>query len=99
MSDIEAIRERHDSMQRTKDFSIGFFTDDAFDDAHADRAFLLSALSAAEARAEAAEARAGELRVFKDAVIGWRERDWPTWFCRATADRIVSIAIARSSHE
>lgn len=72
MSDIQAIRERHDSMQRTKDFSIGFFADDAFDDAHTDRAFLLSALSAAEARAEAAEEKNEEFLLILCDVV-WRD--------------------------
>jgi predicted ATPase len=45
--EVEKIRVQHDNMQRTKDFSIGFFTDDAFEDAHADRATLLRLLDAA----------------------------------------------------
>jgi hypothetical protein len=47
LEELEAIRARHDNMQRTKDFSVGFFTDDAFEDAHADRATLLRLLDAA----------------------------------------------------
>ena len=48
--EVEEIRQRHDSMQRTKEISIGFFTDDAFDDAHTDRATLLRLLDAERAR-------------------------------------------------
>ena len=59
MSDIQAIRERHEkcafNVTKTE------WTEREAFNAHTDRATLLSLLSAAEARAEAAEARVGEL--------------------------------------
>lgn len=31
------------------------------------------------------------LRNFRSAVCGWRERDWPAWFCRKTAEAIADF--------
>ena len=62
MFDIQAIRERHEKAE--KDWVAPDRTGWRFmvgGQAHTDRATLLSALSAAEARADAAEARVGEL--------------------------------------
>lgn len=53
MSEIQAIRERHEFQDIPR---MPFYREEGIQ-AHADRATLLSALTAAEARAEAAEAR------------------------------------------
>lgn len=36
------------------------------------------------------------LRRFRDAVIGWRECDWPEGFCRRTAQLIADNAKEKS---
>ena len=60
-----------------------------------DAALIVAAINALPGLLESAR-RVEELQAFKDAVIGWRERDWPSWFCRETADRIAHIAMVRS---
>ena len=60
--ELKAIRERHEEVEKisppNKLSGLSYMQGEQ---AHRDRATLLSALSAAEARAEAAEARVGEL--------------------------------------
>lgn len=68
MSDIEAIKARHKAWNRA------YECNDATKQCHHDRAFLLSALSASEARAEAAEARVGELERIGQAILDADER-------------------------
>lgn len=55
MTDIEAIKARHKAWNRA------YECNDATKQCHHDRAFLLSALSASEVRADAAEARVKRL--------------------------------------
>ena len=52
----------------------------------------LQALNAADSSRERVE----ELQAFKDAVVGWRENDWPEGFCRRTAEMIAENAKRRS---
>lgn len=72
MSDIQAIRERHEKDKKffAKEWQLPWEQDDCIL-AVTDIATLLSALSAAEARAEAAEARVGEL---EEALLQHNER-------------------------
>lgn len=77
MSDIEAIRERHEFQDIPR---MPFYREEGIQ-AHKDRATLLSLLTAAEARAEAAEARVGELEEAAEKAIKHADRrgmgDWP----------------------
>ena len=42
---------------------------------------------------EAAERREKGLREFRNAVVGWREVDYPEGFCRRTADMVVEFGL------
>lgn len=48
---------------------------------------------------DALAAEVAELRAFKDAVMGWREYDWPEGFCRRTAEMLAQHANSRSNTE
>jgi len=38
---------------------------------------------------EKMEAECAELKRFKSTILGWRENDWPEWFCRHTAEALA----------
>lgn len=38
---------------------------------------------------EELETKLARVEAFRSAVIGWRENDWPSWFCRATAEAVA----------
>ena len=75
LEELEAIRARHDNMQRTKDFSVGFFTDDAFEDAHADRATLLRLLDAARKSVDRLEVALTVMSEAADQFGDWDDDD------------------------
>lgn len=41
-------------------------------------------------------AKVAEMEAFRSAVIGWREKDHPEWFCRRTAQWMADNAEERS---
>ena len=40
----------------------------------------------------------GELWAFREAVIGWRERDWPENFSRTSAEMVATRAAVFEAH-
>lgn len=64
---------------------------------------MFDALEVIEQRAHEAlsllsevKANFAELEAFRDAVIGWRENDWPEGFSRRTAELVAQNAVDRA---
>lgn len=49
--------------------------------------------------AKALRTEVERLKAFRDAVAGWRENDWPEWFCRRTAEAIADLGRAALGRE
>lgn len=79
MSDIEAIKARHEAANELNaEMTVMNWRIKHGAAAHADRATLLSLLTAAEARAEAAEARVGEATAYaRDLAVAIVRKHYP----------------------
>lgn len=98
-TEFEKIKWRHECMQQMRELCTEIYYDDAFEDAHADRADLIALVESERARADTAEAKMEKLRdeltepddiAWTKETVGWEGLHGPALF-----ERLVAFAEER----